>query len=545
MTSSRDRLRQLGQLDLGAWIEAGTGKELWSIQQQIATAMSKRRARVVVPSCNASGKTHLAARIALAFYDAYTPGTPCQQCDPDGTRGGCRGSKILTTSSKETHLRDNLWGEIRLTLGEMARNGLEIPGMLPPVETFLMDSPGNHFIRGQVATKEEGMQGYHAAHKLIIGDEATAVSEDVARGITSLMATGDTRLLLVFNPTTPDTYAAQMTRSPRVEVIRITAYDTPHFTGEHVPEGSNLTTPEFLLDLEAQGMGPGTYEWTTRVLAQFWDQGEDTLIAPAWVDAAIAREDDDSTIHAIGVDLAPYGTAESAIAVRRGDTLVALEAHPAGRTDHLIIGDPAKMIEGQTVDPMAPLPRLVARYRPTYLIYDADGVGAGAIGDFEKLWGWAVKAGHMGPHSQVIGFRGGKKVTDFYLNARSGWWWALRRRFERGRISMRVNDPKTRNQLTQMTYSISPAGAIRVETKTEMKKRGLESPDRADAIMYAYAFSEDLPDPNSKPERSWVEDQGYGVDRSEAAMWKRMLDGDDLGKKKVPVNAVTGIPDQL
>jgi hypothetical protein len=24
-----------------------------------------------------------------------------------------------------------------------------------------------------------------------------------------------------------------------------------------------------------------------------------------------------------------------------------------------------------------------------------------------------------------------------------------------------------------------------------------------------------------------------------------LLDGDDLGKKKVPVNAVTGIPDQL
>jgi hypothetical protein len=545
MTASRDRLRQLGQLDLGAWIEAATGRELWSIQQRIATQLSHRRARIVVPSCNASGKTHLAARLALAFYDAYTPGAPCQFCDPDGTKGGCRGSKVLTTSSKETHLRDNLWGEIRLTIGEMAKNGLELPGTLPPVETFLMDSPGNHFIRGQVATKEEGMQGYHAAHKLIIGDEATAVGEDVARGITSLMATGDTRLLLVFNPTTPDTYAAQMTRSPRVEVIRITAYDTPAFTGEAVPEGSNLTTPEFLLDLEAQGMGPGTYEWTTRVLAQFWDQGEDTLIAPAWVDAAEARESDVSSITAIGVDLAPYGTAESAIAVRSGDTLIALEAHPAGRTDHLILGDPLRMTEGQQIDPSAPVPRLVVRHRPTYLIYDADGVGAGAIGDFEKLWGWAVRNGHMGPHSQVIGFRGGKKVTDFYLNARSGWWWALRRRFERGRISMRVNDPKTRAQLTQMTYSISPAGAIRVETKGEMKQRGLESPDRADAIMYAYAFSEDLPDPNSKPDRSWVEDQGYGVDRSEAAMWKRMLEGDGLGKKKVPVNAVTGIPDQL
>jgi len=356
------------------------------------------------------------------------------------------------------------------------------------------------------------------------------------------MATGDTRLLLVFNPTTPETYAAQMTRSPRVNVIRITAFDTPHFTGEHVPEGSNLTTPEFLMDLEAQGMGPGSYEWTTRVLAQFWDMGEDNLIAPAWVDAAKERDSDVSSIFALGVDLAPYGTSESVVAVRQGDTLLALKAFPAGRTDHLILGDPASFVhENQQVDPNASLPSLVVRYRPTYIIYDADGVGSGAIGDFERLHGWAVKQGHMLSTSQVIGFRGGKKVVDHYLNQRSGWWWALRRRFERGKISMMVRDPKLDAQLTQMTYSITPQGAIRIETKTEMRKRGLDSPDRADAVMYAYAYSEDLPDPNAQPEGSWVVEQGYAVDHSPDAMWERL----HRQRNAEPVDAVTGVPDQL
>jgi hypothetical protein len=279
----RDELRLLGQVNLGSWIMAARGLELWSKQQEILTELSIPRAKLVVPSTNASGKTFLAANAVIAFYDSFTPGTPCVQCDPEGTKGGCRGCKVLTTSSKEIHLKDNLWGEVRMALADLARQGIEIPGVLAPADTLLIDSWGNHFIRGQVATKEEGFQGYHAAHKLIVGDEATSVGQDVARGITSLMATADTRLLLIFNPTTNDTYAATMSRSERVKVIPITAFDTPHFTGEHVPEGSNLTTPEFLEDLIAQGMGPGSYEWTTRIEAKFWDQGEDVLIPPGWV----------------------------------------------------------------------------------------------------------------------------------------------------------------------------------------------------------------------------------------------------------------------
>ena len=156
---ARDGLRTLGQRNLGVWVEAATGNELWNKQHEILTELSVVRAKVAVPSCNASGKTFLAARAALAFYDAYTPGAPCMQCDPTGTKGGCRGSKILTTSSKETHLKDNLWGEIRMALAQIANRGIVIPGYLPPADTFLDGVPGQHFIRGQVATKEEGFQG--------------------------------------------------------------------------------------------------------------------------------------------------------------------------------------------------------------------------------------------------------------------------------------------------------------------------------------------------------------------------------------------------
>jgi hypothetical protein len=531
----RNLLRELGQQDLGKWIMAARNLELWSKQRKILTALSKPRAKLVVPSTNASGKTFLAANAVIAFYDAFTPGTYCLQCDPFGNKGGCRGCKVLTTSSKEIHLKDNLWGEIRMALADLARQGIEIPGVLAEADTLLIDSWGNHFIRGQVATKEEGFQGYHAAHKLIVGDEATSVGRDVARGINSLMATADTRLLLIFNPTTNDTYAADMSRSERSQVIRITAFDTPHFTDEHVPEGSNLTTPEYLEDLIAQGMGPGSYEWTTRIEAQFWDQGEDVLIPPGWVHAAKARAPLVLGTVGMGIDLAPYGNAEAAIGVRRGDNLVDLKAYPSMRTDHFINGDPDS-------NELSPVRRMVRAYGPWVIVYDADGVGAGAIGDFTRLHEWAIKNRFMDPHSLIIPFRGGKKIDDHYTNARSAWWWALRARFERGNISLQATDPKTEAQLSQLTYRHTNTGEIRVETKEEMRNRSLESPDRGDCVMYTYAFSEQLPNPDLTPANQFVVTQGYVEDHSEASMWAAL---DNKNKQPTFTNPITGLPDEL
>lgn len=530
MVTERDQLRQLGQANLGAWIEVATGNELWSIQHEVTTALSVPRAKVAVPSCNASGKTFLAARVALAFYDAYTPGAPCVQCDPDGTKGGCRGSKILTTSSKETHLKDNLWGEIRMAIAAIANNGIELPGYLPPADTFLDHLAGEHFIRGQVATKEEGFQGYHAAHKLIIGDEATSVSEDVARGITSLTATADTRILLIFNPTTPDTYAARMTRSESYKTIRITAYDTPNFTKEHVPVGSNLTTPAFLEDLMQQGMGPGSYEWTTRVLAEFWDMGDDTLIPEGWVGTAKNTPPWQIGAVALGIDLAPYGTSESTIAVRRGDNLVNLVAEGAGRTDWFIMGNP-------DVPGLSTVQKQVVQYSPSTIVFDADGVGSGAYGDFTRLHEWAIKNRYMDKDSTIIGFRGGKRPHDRYSNNRSAWWWSLRKRFERGAITMQVRDPKLDQQLTQLTYQIRPDGAIKVETKEEMRRRGLDSPDRADAVMYAFAYSEDLLDPGNVASEPFVVAAGFAnPDPSYTA------GPSESRKRRALVNPLTGFP---
>lgn len=508
----------LGQADLGAHIQIATGKQLWTVQRKIAKAISIPRAKVAAPSCNASGKTHLAGRIALAFFDAFQPGTPCYIC-----KGPCGGSKVITTSSKWDHLKDNLWGEIRLAYADMV-NRIGFDGRMLPGDLRLDDGP-NHFIIGQSAEKAEGFQGYHAAHKLIIGDEATALNDDTALGITRLLASGDSRLLLIFNPTTAETYACNMSRSAGVETIKIPAEATPHFTGEDIPEGSNLITPRFLEEMKAQGMGPGTFEWETGIMANFWDAADDALIMPTWVHNAYETQGYDG-VRALGIDLASYGTNENVITYRDGNEIVWQRIYPSMRMDNFWQG---------------PVLEAVNTVQPHYVIYDADGVGAGVIGEADYIRQKMIKWG-----GQVMPFRGGLHVEGRFRNVRSMWWWALRRRLEHGEISIRVRDAKLEAQLTQIRYTITNTGEIKVERKEDMRKRNMDSPDRADSLMYACAMCEDLPATEARKIETVTAHFGVS-DNSEKAMWARTQRSLDLGdggrKRKWDLNPVTGVPD--
>jgi hypothetical protein len=250
-------------------------------------------------------------------------------------------------------------------------------------------------------------------------------------------------------------------------------------------------------------MGPGTYEWTTRVLAEFWTIGDDVLIPGELFDMAYATPHVEGT-RAIGIDLAPYGSDENIIAVRDGNALVSLKAYPAMRTD--------LFFEGPVADE-------VRRVDPHYLIWDADGVGAGAYGYADKIA--AQHNAREGHNMVLLPFRGGIAVDTRYNNARSAWWWALRRRFENHQIALAIpTDQKLRDQVTDIRYEVTDKGDIKVETKKHMKTRGRESPDRGDGLMYAFSMVEELPIPTLVTE-SPIADLAGVKDRSAEAMWKR------------------------
>jgi hypothetical protein len=110
---------------------------------------------------------------------------------------------------------------------------------------------------------------------------------------------------------------------------------------------------------------------------------------------------------------------------------------------------------------------------------DAVGIGAGV---YDRL---------REQNAPAIEMQSGAAASNSerFANARAEWWWGLRERFEAGDIDIEDDDDLTA-QLASIKYKTNSRGQVLIESKDEMKKRGLSSPDRGDALMLAFAHVE-------------------------------------------------------
>lgn len=69
-------------------------------------------------------------------------------------------------------------------------------------------------------------------------------------------------------------------------------------------------------------------------------------------------------------------------------------------------------------------------------------------------------------------------------------WWRMREAFEKGNISI-PDDPILKGDLNAPRYDDS-SGVIIIESKDKMRKRGVESPNRADALMMTFLQDESM-----------------------------------------------------
>jgi hypothetical protein len=64
----------------------------------------------------------------------------------------------------------------------------------------------------------------------------------------------------------------------------------------------------------------------------------------------------------------------------------------------------------------------------------------------------------------------------------------MRERFENGEIDIAPDDDRLAAQLGAIKWKLTSRGQIQIESKDEMRKRGMPSPDRADALAYVFAY---------------------------------------------------------
>ncbi len=167
----------------------------------------------------------------------------------------------------------------------------------------------------------------------------------------------------------------------------------------------------------------------------------------------------------MGVDVARFGDDESPIALREG---------PVGSFLEIV----------SKTDLMTLTGKVVQHYRehaPETINVDADGMGAGVV---DRLTEQRL------PVEEIHG--GGRAYEhERFANLKAEIYWGFRDRLIAGDIAL-PDDLELRAQLTSCTYKIRSSGQIEITSKDEMKKNGLRSPDRAEALIYAFAPSSEV-----------------------------------------------------
>jgi len=413
----------------------------WEKQEEILRSVAEYR-RTAVRSCHGIGKTRVASWTAVWFLCTHPS------------------SRVITTAPTWFQVKTLLWNEIA-SIHEQAP--WPLGGSLTTTEWRI--GP-DWFAIGQSTNKPERFQGHHAEDILLICDEASGIAQPIYEASEGFLTSAGSRLLLIGNPTQLAGEFYDAFHSPRkrqlYNTIAVSAFDTPNLqAGQTIRP--YLITPEWVEEKRLL-WGEESPMWAARVLGDFPRQGSDTLIPLAWIEAAQWRwhetEPDDEDV-VLGVDVARYGTDATVIMERRG-----LRA--------------SVWQELRSMDTMRVTGAVVKGFRETNASaahVDVIGVGSG-VADRLKEQEYAVAE-----------MNGAEKPRDTksYQNARAEWYWLLRERFRTGEIAIDPDDDVLAGQLASMKYKYMSNGKLLIESKDDMKARGLPSPDRADALMYAFA----------------------------------------------------------
>ena len=165
-----------------------------------------------------------------------------------------------------------------------------------------------------------------------------------------------------------------------------------------------------------------------------------------------------------GLDVARFGTDKTALCKRYGNVVTDITAW-------------------QGLDLMQTVGRVMAEYeslspslRPNEILVDSIGVGGGVVDRLREL-GAPVRGINVGEAPAM-----GKT----YTNLRSELWFKTKGWLEDRSCKLPKND-QLLAELTGIRYSFTSAGKMKAESKDEMRRRGLKSPDLADALCLTMA----------------------------------------------------------
>lgn len=362
----------------------------------------------------------------------------------------------------------------------------ELPGYITSDNIWKDDTGGLvlGFGRKPPDNKEDdAFQGIHGS-VLAIGDEAVGLSNEMIDALGNITSNEGSRRLLLCNPTNPASRVATLFKNQTEgwTFHTISVFDSPNFTGEtglSKKAMEDLVGPTYVEDKKAE-YGENSARYKARVLGEFaWDEG-DPLITPE--DLAIAHDNEivpePSEPRILGVDVARFGEDSSVIYFRHGGLVRFVdEIKEEARTT-----ETAKWVHQHAVDLAVDEVRI-----------DMHGIGGGVI-DY-------IVTEIPNRRYAVREMNSNQAPPDKrrWHNGKAYWWDRFRMDIRDGLIDLDLSDETLSDELVTVSYKFqATTEALLMESKEDLKKRGVKSPNRADACIYACADVDGVNVQNSK-----------------------------------------------
>lgn len=327
--------------------------------------------------------------------------------------------------------------------------------------------------------KPDAMAGAHNQDKriVLIFDEASAIDDVIWETTEGALTDEDTEIIWIAfgNPTRNNgEFYRAITGANRWKKRQIDS---------RTVEGTNKA----LLDAQIKEWGEDSDRARVRIRGEFPRGGSTQFIPGDLVAAARKRivEGYQSMPVILAVDVARFGDNRSVIFKRQGRKAEIC----GGKAGGVFYGMDTQKLGGMVQE-------AIDREKPDAVVIDGDGIG-GAVYDFLKARGYDRK-------TLLVEFHGGVAASDphKYLNKRAEIWGDMKDWMSGGQIP---DEPEIETDLTGPDYGYHPTrGCIALETKDEMRHRGIDSPDFGDSLAMTFAVKVAPPKPKPQGPRKTV-----------------------------------------
>lgn len=419
------------------------GAEPTEQQLQAGRAVVERR-RVSIRSGHGTGKSTFMAWCVIWFLACHFP------------------ARVPCTAPTAHQLEDVLWSEIAKWHRALAARipALSVQFIWSAGAYRMAAAPNESFAVARTSRKEnpEALQGFHCEHILFLVDEASGVPDNIFEVAEGALSTAGAYVVMAANPTRQSGYFFDSHHKMRGTWAAL------HWSGEDSP----MVSRDYVQAMETK-YGRQSPVFKVRVLGEFVTAA-DGVIPLELCEAAKAREVACNTSAPVvwGLDVARFGDDSTALAKRQGNWQLEPIREWWGKdtmqTTGLIKAEWDATPQGQ---------------RPAAINVDVIGIGAGVVDRMKEL-GLPVVGVNVAESESI---RAGADLA--FNRLRDELWWRGREWLE-ARDCRLADDDETIGELTTPTYSILSTGRIQVERKDDLKKRGVKSPNRADAWLLTF-----------------------------------------------------------